>query len=389
MMDKEFQIADRLSGVNEYYFSAKLKEIAQMQREGKKIINLGIGSPDLPPHRSVITELTDSAALPDHHGYQSYIGIPELRKAFADWYLTYYGVMLNPDSEILPLIGSKEGIMHIAMTFLDEKDEVLVPDPGYPAYAAVSAISGAKIRVYDLNETNNWLPDLNLLENQNLKSVKLMWVNYPNMPTGAAPDISFYQQLVDFGKKHSILIVNDNPYSFILNPNPRSILSIPGALENCIELNSLSKSHNMAGWRIGMAAGAPSYLQQIIKFKSNMDSGMYKPIQKAAVKALALSKDWFDDLNRVYAERREKAEDIMHLLGCVFQEEQTGLFLWGKIPTAYQDGYTLCDHLLYNAGVFITPGGIFGKNGDSYIRISLCSSKDILEDAYAKIKGIL
>ena len=386
MKVSKFQIAERLSGVNEYYFSAKLREIAQMQKEGKRIINLGIGSPDLPPHDSVLQELTHTAYLCDHHGYQSYTGIPELRKAFADWYLKYYGVTLNPEKEILPLMGSKEGIMHIAMTFLDEKVEVLVPDPGYPAYAAVSSISGAKVRVYDLKENNFWLPDLESLEQQGLEKAKLMWVNYPNMPTGASPDVSFYQKLVDFGKKHSILIVNDNPYSFILNPTPRSILSIPGAMENCIELNSLSKSHNMAGWRIGMLGGAEVYLQQILKFKSNMDSGMFKPAQKAAVKALELSSDWFDKLNGVYLERRKMAEKIMNLLGVHFQKDQTGLFLWGKIPQTYQSGYELCDHLLYDAGVFITPGGIFGKNGDRYIRISLCSTKEILEEAYTKME---
>jgi len=386
MKDSRFQIDERLSGVNEYYFSAKLREIAQMQKEGKRIINLGIGSPDLPPHDSVLQELTHTASLCDHHGYQSYTGIPELRKAFADWYLKYYGVTLNPEKEILPLMGSKEGIMHIAMTFLDEKVEVLVPDPGYPAYAAVSSISGAKVRVYDLKENNFWLPDLESLEQQGLEKVKLMWVNYPNMPTGASPDVSFYQKLVDFGKKHSILIVNDNPYSFILNPTPRSILSIPGAMENCIELNSLSKSHNMAGWRIGMLGGAEVYLQQILKFKSNMDSGMFKPAQKAAVKALELSSDWFDKLNGVYLERRKMAEKIMNLLGVDFQKDQTGLFLWGKIPQTYQSGYELCDHLLYDAGVFITPGGIFGKNGDRYIRISLCSTNEILEEAYTKME---
>lgn len=385
MKDRNFEIAKRLGGVNEYYFSSKLREIALMQKQGMQVINLGIGSPDLPPHSSVIEELSETAAKSENHGYQSYSGIVELRNAFSEWYIQNYRVVLNPENEILPLIGSKEGIMHIAMTFLDEKDEVLVPDPGYPAYAAVSSISGAKSITYNLKESNQWLPDFEELENMNLTKVKLMWVNYPNMPTGAAPGFEFYQRLVEFGNKHSILIVNDNPYSFILNPYPQSILTVPGALEGCIELNSLSKSHNMAGWRVGMLAASETNIQKILKFKSNMDSGMFKPLQKAAVKALGLSKDWYEGLNLIYRERRNIAEEIMDLLGCVFQKEQTGLFLWGKIPDNFVDSFQLSEHLLYKNGVFITPGGIFGKNGNSYIRISLCSPKETLQEAKNKL----
>ncbi len=380
------QPANRLGDVKEYYFSVKLREIARMNAEGKDVLNLGIGSPDLPPSQAAIDELVEQSRHRTNHAYQSYKGIPELRQAFADWYQNWFEVKLDPESEILPLIGSKEGIMHISMSFLQEGDEVLVPNPGYPAYRAVTNLTGATIREYALEESNNWLPDLAKLEKQDLSKVKIMWVNYPNMPTGAEANMNFFKSLIDFGLRNQILICNDNPYAFILNEEPKSILKIPGAKEVAIELNSLSKAHNMAGWRVGMMAGKKEYLDTILRFKSNMDSGMFKPIQLAAVKALQNPPEWYFSLNAVYRERRERVFRMLDLLNCAYDKKQVGMFVWARIPDAYQNGFELSDEVLYGAHVFITPGGIFGSAGDPYIRISLCSDGVLYEEAIRRIE---
>lgn len=380
------QAANRLGDVKEYYFSVKLREIARMNAEGKEVLNLGIGSPDLPPSQAAIDELVQQSKHRTNHAYQSYKGIPELRKAFAQWYAEWFEVSLDPDAEILPLIGSKEGIMHISMSFLQEGDEVLVPNPGYPAYRAVTNLTGATIREYELEEHNGWLPELDKLEKQDLSKVKIMWVNYPNMPTGAEANMDFFQSLIDFAKRNQILICNDNPYAFILNDEPKSILSIPGAKEVAIELNSLSKAHNMAGWRVGMMAGKKEYLDTILRFKSNMDSGMFRPIQLAAVKALQNPPDWYQALNSVYRERRERVFRMLDLLNCEYDTNQVGMFVWARIPEQYQNGFELSDEVLYNAHVFITPGGIFGSAGEQYIRISLCSDGVLYEEAIRRIE---
>ncbi len=374
--------------VQEYYFSTKLKEIAAMQSQGIHVINLGIGSPDMPPSHETITMLSDSSENPKYHSYQSYIGIPALRDAFAYWYHTYYGVTLNPANEILPLMGSKEGIMHIAMTYLEPGDEVLVPNPGYPAYRAASLLTGATVVDYALSAANAWLPDFDELEEQDLTKVKLMWVNYPHMPTGAQASQAFFEELIRFGKKHNILIVNDNPYSFILNNYPLSILSVDGAKDIALELNSLSKSHNMAGWRVGMLAGNANFIADVLRFKSNMDSGMFLPIQLAAAKALHNTSEWYRHLNEVYEERQQKVFELLRLFGCEFSDTQQGMFVWAKVPTRYADGYALSDDALYNAHVFITPGGIFGSQGNGYIRISLCSDVSVFEEAIRRVQSI-
>ena len=381
-----FQPASRLGNVEEYYFSKKLREIAEMQSEGKNVINLGIGSPDLPPHPSVIAELNSHSTFDSNHAYQSYIGIPELRNAFAEWYLKFYGVQFNPINEVLPLIGSKEGIVHIAMSFLENGDAALVPNPGYPAYATATKLAGAEVIEYHLSEENGWLPDLNDLKKNDLSKVKILWVNYPNMPTGTHAKKSSFEQLIDLAKKHHILIVNDNPYSFILNEDHLSILSIPGAKEVALELNSLSKSHNMAGWRVGMLAGRADLVQTVLRFKSNMDSGMFKPVQMAAVKALLLPESWYSSLNAIYQKRREKVFQLLEMLGCTWNANQSGMFVWAKIPNGFKDGYALSDEILYNAHVFLTPGGIFGSQGNGYIRISLCSKEEVFTEAIKKIK---
>lgn len=378
------QPARRLQSVQEYYFAAKLREIAQMRSEGRPILNLGIGSPDLPPHPSVIAALQSGGEHPQAHGYQSYTGIPALRTAWAEWYSRYYGVTLNPDNEILPLIGSKEGIVHVAMAFLEAGDVALVPDPGYPAYSAATRLAGAEVQFYDLTEQTGWLPDLDALEKTDLSRVKILWANYPQMPTGASGSAAVFQQLVDFGKRHNILIVNDNPYSFILNDTPRSILAAEGASGVALELNSLSKSHNMAGWRVGMVAGHPDYLRSVLRFKSNMDSGQFLPVQQAAVVALQLGDDWHRNLNETYRERQQAAFHLLEKIDCQFDTAQQGLFVWGKIPGRYADGYTLSDELLYQKNVFLTPGGIFGSNGERYVRVSLCSTVGVLEEAAAR-----
>ncbi len=382
------QTASRLGDVKEYYFSKKLREIAELRATGKKIINLGIGSPDLSPADEVVNALKIESTKDGHHQYQSYSGIIELRQAYADFYKKWYDVELNATNEVLPLIGSKEGIMHISMTFLEKGDEVLIPNPGYPTYRSVANLTGATIREYDLVEGNNWLPDLGQLAKQDLSKVKIMWVNYPHMPTGGQADVTFFECLIAFAKKHEILVVNDNPYSFILNDNPMSILSIEGAKEVALELNSLSKSHNMAGWRMGVLTGNSEYIQTILRFKSNMDSGMFKPMQLAAVEALKLDKKWYEKLNSTYKKRQQKVHHLFDILGCTYDTNAGGMFVWAKIPSNFKNGFEMTDYILEQTGVFITPGGIFGSNGDQYIRASLCSPIEILEEAIAKIEQI-
>lgn len=376
----------RLEGIGEYYFSQKLREIEQLNKQGKNIINLGIGSPDLPPHPDVIKVLQEEAEKPNTHAYQSYKGSPVLRKAIADWYAAWYGVDLDPETEVLPLIGSKEGIMHICMTYLNEGDEALIPNPGYPTYSSAVKLAGGKPVPYEMKEANNWEPDFAELEKTDLSKVKLLWVNYPHMPTGQLPTRSLFEKIVAFGKKHNILVCHDNPYSFILNPEPMSLLAMDGAKEVVIELNSLSKSQNMAGWRVGMICAAKERVEEILRFKSNMDSGMFLPLQLAAAKALGLGKDWYDDINAIYTERREKVFELLNLLDCEFSRNQVGLFVWAKIPAKYSSGYELSDEVLYQANVFITPGGIFGTAGDGYIRVSLCGSIERFGEAIRRIR---
>lgn len=378
--------AKRLASINEYYFSMKLKEIAAMNAAGKQVINLGIGSPDLPPSVSAIETLAETAKKTNTHAYQSYVGLPILRESFANWYKTFFGVTLNPQHEILPLIGSKEGIMHICMTYLEEGDEALLPNPGYPTYRAAVALAGAQVVDYELFEENNWLPDLTELAKKDLSKVKIMFVNYPHMPTGAQATKAFFQDLVNFARKHNILIVNDNPYSFILNRAPISILDTEGGKDVALELNSLSKSHNMAGWRMGMLAGRADYLADVLRFKSNMDSGMFMPLQLAAAEALKSGWEWYDDLNKIYKVRQEKVFELLGLLKCKYHENQTGMFVWAKIPTEYATGFELSDKVLHENNVFITPGGIFGNRGDAYIRVSLCADVHVFEQAIERIK---
>ena len=384
---KPIVAADRLNTINEYYFSIKLKEVAEMNAQGKNVISLGIGSPDLPPSQQTIDALDEEANNPDAHGYQSHIGIPEMRKAFADWYKRTYNVSLDPAKEIQPLIGSKEGILHISMAFVNPGDGVLVPNPGYPTYTSVSRLVGADIHTYDLDENNNWQPDFEALERMNLSNIKLMWVNYPNMPTGANGSLELFEKLVAFGKKYGIIIVHDNPYSLILNAHPLSILQIEGAKDICIELNSLSKSHNMPGWRIGMVASNPQFIQWILKVLSNIESGIFKPMQMATVAALSNAKEWHRKNNiEIYAHRRQYAKAIMDILGCTYDENQVGMFYWGKIPDRYTSSGELADKILYEANVFLTPGFIFGSKGERYIRISLCCKEEMLKQALGRIK---
>ena len=381
--------ADRLSGVSEYYFSKKLKEVAQMNAEGKDVISLGIGSPDMPPSEETVATLCREAQNPNGHGYMPYVGIPELRQAFADWYKKWYQVELDAKSEIQPLIGSKEGILHVTLAFVNPGDQVLVPNPGYPTYTSLSRILGAEIVNYDLKEENGWMPDFDALEQMDMSRVKLMWTNYPNMPTGANATPELYEKLVSLARRKGIVIVNDNPYSFILNDKPLSILSIPGAKDCCIEFNSMSKSHNMPGWRIGMLASNAEFVQWILKVKSNIDSGMYRAMQLAAATALQAEQDWYDGNNRNYRNRRKIAGEIMDVLGCTYDEKQVGMFLWGKIPDKYSDVEELTERILHQARVFITPGFIFGSNGKRYIRISLCCKDDKLAEALQRIKEII
>ncbi len=381
------QPANRISEVKEYYFSKKLREIDAMRQQGVDVINLGIGNPDRSPSDVVLDELNTASANKDNHGYQSYIGIPELRNAFSTWYQKHFKVEIDPAKEILPLIGSKEGIMHISMAFLNKGDKVLVPNPGYPTYASVSNLVEADIVSYDLKENLNWQPDFDELEKMDLSQVKLMWVNYPNMPTGANATLELFEKLVAFGKKHEILICNDNPYSFILNDKPLSIFRVEGAKDIAIELNSLSKSHNMAGWRVGMVTANSTFIQYILRVKSNMDSGMFKPLQLAAAKALSLEKEWYVEVNKEYLIRREMVWEIMDVLNCKYDKNQSGMFIWAKIPESINSAVDLSDKILDKAHVFITPGTIFGKQGDQYIRISLCSKQEVLKESITRIKN--
>ena len=386
-MNQSFVGATRLESVQEYYFSRKLKEIAHMNAEGKNVISLGIGSPDMPPSEATIKTLCEHAHRSNAHGYQPYVGIPELRQAFADFYKKWYQVILNPTNEIQPLIGSKEGILHITLALINPGEQVLVPNPGYPTYTSLSTLLGAEVIPYDLTEENGWLPDFNALEQLDLSKVKLMWTNYPHMPTGTNATLELYQKLVDFGKKHHIIIVNDNPYSFILNKKPLSILQIEGAKDCCIELNSMSKSHNMPGWRIGMVASNATFIEWILKVKSNIDSGMFRPMQLAAATALHNDESWHEEMNfNLYQKRRHLAEQILETLQCTYNKSQVGLFVWGRIPDHYQQVEDLTEAVLHKARVFITPGFIFGSNGARYIRISLCCDEQKLAEALDRIK---
>mgnify|MGYP001411112262 FL=1 len=378
----------RLDGIGEYYFSQKLREIDELNNLGKNVINLGIGSPDLPPHAEVVRTLQEESAKPNVHAYQSYKGSPVLRKAISNWYKTWYQAELNADTEILPLIGSKEGIMHICMTYLDAGDQVLVPNPGYPTYRSAVKLAGGECVNYYLTEANNWAPDFDALDALAAHGrIKLMWINYPQMPTGQLPTRALFEKIVAFGKKHGILICHDNPYSFILNSEPLSILGVPGAKEVAIELNSLSKSHNMAGWRVGALCGAKERIDEVLRFKSNMDSGMFLPVQLAAAKALQLPAGWYNDVNKLYTKRREKVFELLDLLQCKYDKKQAGMFVWAKIPAPYKTGFELSDEVLYKAGVFITPGGIFGDAGNGFIRVSLCSPEEKFEESIKRIKA--
>ncbi|NMB51506.1 MAG: aminotransferase class I/II-fold pyridoxal phosphate-dependent enzyme [Bacteroidales bacterium] len=378
--------AKRTNSIKEYYFSQKLRQIDQMRKMGADIINLGIGSPDQPPSNNTIRRLAEEASKADAHGYQSYIGIPDLRKAFAAWYKKYFRVELDPDSEILPLMGSKEGIMHISMAFVNQCDDVLVPDPGYPTYSSVTNLIGGNIKYYDLDEKQGWTPDLDKLEASDLSRTKLMWINYPHMPTGALGSLKLFEKLVGFALRHNILLCNDNPYSFILNNDYISILSVDGARETALELNSLSKSHNMAGWRIGMLAGHKDYISSILKVKSNMDSGIFRAMQLAAVEALDNPDSWYDSVNSYYRRRRTIVESIMDLLNCKYDKNQAGLFVWGRIPEEIKSCEQYVEDILDKAHVFITPGFIFGKNGNRYIRISLCANEKTLTESLKRIE---
>lgn len=381
----QLQVAKRLQHTEEYYFSRKLREIEALNQTGEKVINLGIGSPDLPPHPAVVEALCTYASQSDTHAYQNYKGILPLRQAIADWYGNWYGVTLDPNAHVLPLIGSKEGIVHVCMTYLQEGDEALFPNPGYPAYAAAVRLSGATGIPYPLEEKQGWFPNLDELAKRDLSRVKLMWLNYPHMPTGTSATAAFFTEVVAFAKEHHILLCHDNPYSFILNEHPQSLLATEGAMDVAIELNSLSKSSNMAGWRVGMLVGAEVRIQEIIRFKSNMDSGMFLPVQMAAAKALSLGRDWYDELNTNYRNRREKVYRLLDALECKYSREQVGLFVWARIPASYSDGYALSDSVLQHSRVFITPGGIFGDGGDKYIRVSLCATPEALDEAYDRV----
>jgi aspartate/methionine/tyrosine aminotransferase len=377
--------AIRTEFVQEYYFSRKLKEIEEMRKNGADIINLGTGGPDLPPSLNTIEKLVNSARQPGNHGYQNYIGIPELRQAYSLWYKKYFRVDLNPQNEILPLIGSKEGIMHISMAFLNPGEEVLIPNPGYPAYAAVVKLLGCVIKYYDLTAENQWIPDLDRIEKNGVAKVKMMWINYPHMPSGTKGNKQFFKKIITFALKHKILICNDNPYSFILNDELISILSIDGAMDVALELNSLSKSHNMAGWRMGLVAGNAEYIKSILEIKSNMDSGMFLPLQLAAVEALDNTENWYRGMNDEYRKRRVIVEEILAIMNCTYDRNQVGLFVWAKIPSNYSQAEHFTDEIFYNTKVFITPGSVFGNNGDQYIRISLCCNEEMILKAKERI----
>ena len=389
MKDINIKPAERLSLVQEYYFSRKLKEVAQMNAEGKDIISLAIGSPDMPPSQKTIDRLCEVAQQPSAHGYQPTMGTPELRQAMARFYKRFYGVTLDPATEIQPLIGSKEGILHTTLAFVNPGDEVLVPNPGYPTYTSLSKILGAKVVNYDLREDQQWQPDFEQLETMDLSKVKLMWTNYPNMPTGGPALMKTYERLVDFARRHNIVVVNDNPYSFIINEHPISLLQVPGAKDCCIEFNSMSKSHNMPGWRVGLCASNAQFISWILKVKSNIDSGTFRGIQLAAAEAYDNSDEWHREANiNTYRRRRAIAEEIMTVLGCQYDPEQVGMFLWGKIPEHYADAEQLTERVLHEARVFITPGFIFGSNGKRYIRISLCAKDEKMKEALERVKAM-
>jgi LL-diaminopimelate aminotransferase len=387
------KVSSRLDGIGEYYFSTKLREIEEMNKAGKQVINLGIGSPDLPPHPSVIAALHEEATRDNTHAYQSYKGSPVLRNAIADWYKKWYNVEVDSNKEVLPLIGSKEGIMHICMTFLEDGDAALVPNPGYPTYTSAVKLSGGEILPYVLEEKNNWHPDLKgwkkMIDAHHAKQkgrVKLLFLNYPHMPTGQLPDPALLKEIIAFAKQEELLIVHDNPYSFILNDNPSSLLSFDPEKKVVIELNSLSKSHNMAGWRVGMIVASGEHIEAILRFKSNMDSGMFLPVQLAAAKALALGHEWHQEVNAIYKERKKLACQLLDLLNCSYAKDQVGMFVWAKISSQYENGFALSDKVLHSANVFITPGGIFGNAGDGFIRISLCSKKEVLANAIERVE---
>ena len=378
--------ANRLNEVKEYYFSKKLREVGQLISQGKPIISLGIGSPDLDPPHEVVTALKESLSDPMAHAYKSYQGIPELRDAMAEFYKNYFKVVVNPSNEILPLLGSKEGIMHISMAFLNEGDQVLIPNPGYPTYSSVTKLVGAEAMYYDLNAKNHWLPDYTEIEKKDLSKVKIMWVNYPHMPTGTGASDELFEGLIAFAKKHGILVVNDNPYSFVLNDNPKSILQYEGAKAVALELNSLSKTFNMAGWRVGMLLGAYNYLTEVLKVKSNMDSGMFYGIQKGAIKAFGLSEAWFLGLNKIYAKRRALTWKILDALNCEYNKQNGGMFVWAKLPEGISSEQ-MTDKMLYEKNVFLTPGTVFGSNGEGYIRLSLCVSEAKLEEVISRVSS--
>lgn len=381
------QLSDRLEGVGEYYFSRKLREIDQMRAAGRRIISLGIGSPDRPPHPSVVDRLHEVASRSDTHAYQSYKGAAVLRRAFSTWYAERYGVQLDPESEILPLIGSKEGLMHICMTYLRRGDRVLIPNPGYPTYRSAVTLSGGEPMEYRLTAAGDWFPDFEEIEREGVEGVKMMILNYPQMPTGAVPTREMFARVVEFAHRHSILLVHDNPYSFVRNAEPLSLLAIEGAKECAIELNSLSKSHNMAGWRIGMIGGRKEWIDQIMRFKSNMDSGQFLPMQEAAAEALALGDEWYAELNEEYYAREEYGYRLLDALGCTYRKGQAGLFVWAELPAEFEgDCYAFSDRVLERCGVFVTPGGIFGSEGNRYIRISLCAKRKQLAEAIEAIE---
>mgnify|MGYP006131851321 FL=1 len=379
-------LASRLNTIQEYYFSNKLREIAELKKNGVDVINLGIGNPDLPPAKEVINTLNLESQNPSNHGYQGYKGIDELRHAFSNWYQKYFSVSLQPNDEILPLMGSKEGIMHISLAFLEKGSQVLIPNPGYPAYASAAKMAEAELVYYNLTESGNWLPDIQELEKLDLSQVKIMWINYPNMPTGYIASSNELQKIADFGKRNDILICNDNPYAFILNENHQSILQFSDSKSHVLELNSLSKSHNMAGWRLGMIGADKNIIDSILKVKSNMDSGMFYPIQKAAVCALQLSSSWYKKINEKYLVRRKIIWDILDLLDCTYSKKYGGMFVWAKLPKHEKDSLIFSDKILNNYGVFITPGDIFGSNGKGYIRPSLCNNEETLIEVKERLK---
>ena len=388
MEQKKIRPARRVENIKEYYFSRKLKEVAQLNAEGKDIISLGVGGPDLPPCENAIERLDAVARRPDSHGYQPVSGLPDLRKAYSEWYARWYGVVLDPATEIQPLIGSKEGILIVNLAFLNPGDGVLVPNPGYLTYTSGSELVEAEIFRYDLKEENGWYPDFKELEKMPLDKIKLMWVNYPNMPTGVSATKMLYERLVDFGQRHNIVIVNDNPYSFILHDKPMSILSVDGAKDIAIELNSMSKSHNMAGWRMAMLASNGDFVNWVLKVQSNIESGQFRPMMEAAIEALSCGKEWYDKMNNVYSSRRKLAEQVMEALHCTFDSRQRGLFLWGRIPVSAGSSEEFADRVLYDARVFITPGTVFGSNGEGYVRISLCADEDKFREALKRINDL-